>query len=173
MRNFTSQYTQIMVPEMRVAKNLILPRNIYRISTYKDGVPPTKVGLDSRYVFVIGKVDGKIHCLLLNNILPADFMMFINKLRDKTKNVEEGKPLSSVLKKLPRDGKLLFEGYVKNNRRVYSHILDNYRTYVIEKIQNVWEIRFESGFLSDIFNEDTTKSTITKDIKKEVNENDG
>jgi hypothetical protein len=173
MRVFTPQYKQILTPEVRVGKNQILPRNIYRISTYIEGVPPTKVGLDTRYVFVIGRVDNKIHCLLLNHIVPDNFINFLNKLRNKSKPIEKDQPLSELLKLMPRDGKQLFEGYVKNNPKIYSSILDNYRTYIIDKIQNVWEIRFEEGFLQNVFKEGNTASTRKVEIKKEINENDG
>jgi hypothetical protein len=173
MRNFTNQYKEILTPEVRVGKNQILPRNIYRISTYKDGTPPTKVGLESRYVFVIGKVNGKIHCLLLTHILPDNFISLLNKLRNKSKTIQANQPLEELLKLLPKDGKQLFEGYIKNNPKVYSSILDNYRTYFLDKIQNVWEIRFEEGFLQKIFKEGNTASTRKDDIKQEINENDG
>lgn len=173
MRNFTAQYKQILTPEIRVGKNQILPRNIYRISTYRDGVPPTKVGLESRYVFVLGKIDGKIHCLLLNSILPDNFISLLNKLRNKSKSIQKNQPLEELLKLLPKDGKQLFESYIKNNPKVYSSALDNYRTYFIDKIQNVWEIRFEEGFLQELFKEGNTTSTRRADIKKEINENDG
>lgn len=173
MRNFTDQYKQILTPEFRIGKSQILPRNIYRISSYKDGVPPTKVGLETRYVFVIGKVNNKIHCLLLNHILPDNFISLLNRLRNKTRPIENDQPLSELLKVLPRDGKQLFENYIKNNPKIYSTILDNYRTYFIDKIQNVWEIRFEDGFLQNVFKEGNTASTRKVDIKKEINENDG
>lgn len=173
MQNFTNQYKQILTPEVRVGRNDILPRNIYRISTYKDGVPPTKVGLESRYVFVIGKIEGKIHCLLLNHVSPNNFITFLTKLRNKTKQIKVDQPLSEILKLMPRDGKQLFDSYVKHNPKVYSHLLDNYRTYFINKIQNAWEIRFEEGFLQEIFKEGNTASTQREEIKKEINENDG
>ena len=173
MRNFTSQYKEILTPEVRVGKNQILPRNIYRISTYRDGTPPTKVGLETRYVFVIGKIDNKIHCLLLTHILPDNFISLLNKLRNKSKVIQANQPLEELLKLLPRDGKQLFEGYIKNNPKVYSSILDNYRTYFLDKIQNVWEIRFEEGFLQKIFKEGNNESTRRDDIKQEINQNDG
>ena len=152
MQFYTNQYKEILKPERRISKSLILPRNVYRISTYVDGVPPTKVGQESRYVFVIGQVDKKIHCLLLNHVLPANFITFLNKLRDKTKPIEKDQPLSELLKLMGKDGHQLFETYVKRNRTIYSHKLDNYRSYFLDKIQNVWEIRFEDGFLQEIFN---------------------
>ena len=173
MRIFTQQYKQILTPEIRVGKNQILPCNIYRISTYKEGVPPTKVGLESRYVFVIGKLNDKIHCILLNHIVPDNFITFLNKLRNKSKPIQKNQPLSEILKLFPRDGRQLFEGYVKNNPKIYSPMLDNYRTYIIDKIQNAWEIRFEDGFLQDIFKENNTPDSRKEVTKKEINENDG
>ena len=67
---FTRQYKEFLKPEVRVSKSLIKPRNIYRISTYSGGDPITKQGEDARYVFVIGKVGDKIHCIKLNEIKP-------------------------------------------------------------------------------------------------------
>ena len=75
---FTRNYTEIMKPEFRVSRGEIRPMNIYRISTYRTGNPITKVGDDARYVFVIGKFEGKIHCIRLNDINPLDFTNFIN-----------------------------------------------------------------------------------------------
>ncbi len=74
---FTRQYKTFLKPERRVSKSLIRPRNIYRITTYKGGQPATKSGEDARYVFVIGKVGDKLHCLKLNPIKPVDFTQFI------------------------------------------------------------------------------------------------
>lgn len=173
MINFTNKYKEILTPEHRVSRAEILPRNIYRISTYKDGVPPTKVGLESRYVFVIGKVAGKLHCLLLNHVSPENFISLLNRLRNKTIPIQRDQPLSELLKLLPKDGRQLFESHIKNNRKVYSPILDNYRTYFIDKIQNAWEIRFEQGFLQELFKEGNTISTRREVIKTEINENDG
>ena len=173
MKEYTAAYKQIMTPEVRVGRNQILPRNIYRISTYIGGEPATKIGKDTRYVFVIGKLDNKVHCLLLNNIEPENFLAFLNKLRNKSKIIEKQQPLSELLKLMPRDGEQLFNGYVKSNKKIYNTRLDNYRTYFIDKIQNVWEIRFEEGFLQEVFGEKPTPAKIKAEIKEEINENDG
>lgn len=173
MQFYTNQYKEILKPEKRIGKSLILPRNIYRISTYVDGNPPTKVGMESRYVFVIGKVDNKIHCLLLNNVLPANFIIFLNNLRDGNIPIDNEQPLSELLKLMGKDGNQLFNSYVKRNRTIYSRKLDNYRSYFLDKIQNVWEIRFEDGFLKEIFKEGNTVSDRREVIKKEINEKDG
>lgn len=151
---YTRQYKTFLSPEKRISRSLIRPKNIYRITTYSAGDPKTLSGEAARYVFVIGKVNNThIHCIKLNDIKPIDFIKFINKLRDKRIPIGEDQPLEQLLKKFSLDGKALFETYVKNNSKIYSSKLGNYRTYLLEKIQNVYEIRFEEGFLREIFQE--------------------
>lgn len=170
---YTKQYTQFLKPEVRVSKGEIKPRNIYRISTYRGGQPATKVGDQSRYVFVIGKIDNKIHCIKMNDIKPLEFTKFINKLRDKRIPIQSDQALEELLKKFSKDGKQLFETYVKNNSQVYSSKLGNYRTYILDNIVNVWEIRFEDGFLRQLFGEGSNITTQRNVIRDEINEKDG
>lgn len=167
---YTSQYKQFLKPEVRVSKGEIMPRNIYRISTYAGGTPPTKVGDQSRYVFVIGKIDGKIHCIKLNDVKPIDFTNLINKLRDKRIPIKSDQALEELLKLFSNDGKQLFETYIKTNSKVYSSKMANYRTYILDNIQNVWEIRFEEGFLRTLFKEGNTTTTQRDIIQTEVAE---
>jgi predicted small secreted protein len=170
---FTREYIKFLNPEVRVSKGQIRPRNIYRISTYRTGVPPTKTGDETRYVFVIGKMGNKIHCIKLNNIRPLHFIEFINKLRDKRVPIKKNQPLDELLKLFAKDGNSLFESYVKTNPKVYSNKLDNYRTYTLENITNIWEIRFEESFLKNLFKENTpTVSNIKEKIDKEITDND-
>jgi len=167
---YTSQYKQFLRPEVRVSKNQILPRNIYRISTYAGGNPATKVGDQSRYVFVIGRIDGKIHCIKLNDIKPIDFTNLVNRLRDKRIPIKSDQALEELLKLFSKDGKQLFETYIKNNPKIYSSKMSNYRTYILDNIQNVWEIRFEEGFLRTLFKEGGTTTTQRNEIQAEVAE---
>lgn len=153
---YTYQYKKFLNPEVRVPRSEIRPRNIYRISSYKTGDPITKTGQDMRYVFVIGKVDEKIHCIKLNEIKPIDFIQFLNKIRNKQIPIKEDQKLEEVLKKFGKDGKQLFESYVKNNPKIYSTKLSSYRTYILPNITNAWEIRFEEGFLKELFGIGTT-----------------
>lgn len=169
---FTRQYVKFLKPEVRVSKGQIRPRNIYRISSYRMGQPQTKTGEETRYVFVIGKIDDKIHCIKLNNIRPLNFIEFINKLRDKRIPIKSDQALEELLKIFSKDGKRLFESYVKNNPKVYSSQLANYRTYSLEHITNVWEIRFEEGFLKDLFKEGSNISTERDTLDNEIKDND-
>jgi hypothetical protein len=64
----------------------------------------------------------------------------------------------------------LFESYVKNNSKIYSRTLSNYRTYILSSIVNVYEIRFEEDVLRRLFNEPGTTSTRREIIQDEINE---
>jgi len=167
---FTRQYKTFLRPERRVPRSQIRPRNIYRITTYRGGEPSTKSGEDARYIFVIGIVGHKVHAIKLNPIRPIDFTMFINKLRDKRIPIGSDQALELLLKKFSKDGSSLFESYIKNNTKLYSRSLNNYRTYILSSIVNVYEIRFEEDFLRGLFKEGATKSTMREDIQDEVNE---
>jgi len=169
---FTNQYIKFLKPEKRIAKGQIKARNIYRITTYKGGTPATKSGMEARYVFVIGIVDGKVHCLKLNPIKPVDFTNFVSKLRDSRIPLTEDTRLSLFLKKYSADGNDLFLTKVKNNTKIYSPSLKNYRTYLLAKIQNVFEIRFEQDVLETLFNEKLNVTQQREILKDEINEND-
>lgn len=167
---FTRQYKSFLRPEKRIPRSQIRPRNIYRITTYRGGEPPTKTGEEERYIFVIGIVGYKVHAIKLNPINPVDFTSFIGKLRDKRIQIGQDQMLETLLKKFSRDGNSLFESYVKPNSNVYSPSLKNYRTYLLDSIVNVYEIRFEADFLRRLFNEPITKPQQREIIKDEVNE---
>jgi hypothetical protein len=167
---YTREYKAFLKPERRVPRSQLKPRNIYRITTYRGGEPPTRSGADARYVFVIGIVKDKVHCIKLNPIKPIDFTNFIGKLRDKRIPIGSDQALELLLKRFSKDGSGLFESYIKPNSKLYSRSLGNYRTYKLESIVNVYEIRFEQDFLQELFKEGSTQSTRREVIKDEVNE---
>ena len=81
--------------------------------------------------------------------------------------------LASLLKSFDREGKRLFEGYIKRNRGLYSYKLGNYRTYFINKLQYVSLIDFEYEELAKLLNEKVdTKVEINKILKEDRSEND-
>ena len=167
---FTRQYKTFLKPERRVPRSQIRPRNIYRITTYRGGEPATKGGEDARYIFVIGIVGNKVHAIKLNPIRPIDFTNFIGKLRDKRIPIGSDQALELLLKKFSKDGNGLFESYIKPNSKLYSRSLSNYRTYILNSIVNVYEIRFEQDFLKQLFKEGSTQSTRQQVISDEINE---
>ena len=150
MANYTKQYESFLKPESRVGKANIKGGNIYRISSY-DAI--TKRGSDSRYIFVLGRVGKKIHCIKIGDVLPNAFTKLIRKLRNKNVEIKDGVRLSDLLKKFDADGSNIFTGYIRNNGAIYSYKLGNYRTYIVDKISYVSEIRFETDFLNELFQE--------------------
>ena len=167
---FTRQYKSFLRPEKRIPRSQIRPRNIYRITTYRGGEPATKTGEGERYIFVIGIVGDKVHAIKLNPIKPLDFTNFILKLRDKRIPIGDDQQLETLLKRFSKDGNSLFESYVKNNSKIYSSQLKNYRTYLLDSIVNVYEIRFEGDFLRQLLKEGSTQSTRQEIITDEINE---
>ena len=173
MTLYTRQYTKFLRPEKRIPRSQIRPRNIYRIVTYKAGDPPNKQGEQARYVFVIGVVGNKVHCIKINPIVPLHFTQLIGKLRDKRKPLSSQLRLEDMLKTYSRDGNALFDSSIKNNRNLYRRDLNNYRTYILDKIVNVYEIRFEQEVLERLFGEITTaseKRAIIKDEQSDLDE---
>jgi len=172
MTLYTRQYTKFLRPEKRIPRAQIRPRNIYRIITYKGGQPATKQAEQSRYVFVIGIVGNKVHCIKINPIVPLHFTQLIGKLRDKRKPLSSQLRLEDMLKTYSRDGNSLFDSSIKTNRNLYRRDLNNYRTYILDKIVNVYEIRFEQDVLERLFGEKTTASEKRAIIKDEVTDID-
>ena len=170
--SYTRAYKEMLVPEQRISRGEIKPRNIYRISTYRGGDPATKTGEDTRYVFVLGRVGNKLHCIKLNNIKPLDFTNLLFKLREKRVPIGKDNKLSLLLKHFTTEGNELFEQHVKNNHTIYGPGKNNYRIYMVNSIVNVWEIRFEDFFLRKLFKEESTPSTREPIIKDEIADSD-
>ena len=168
--SFIGQYLQFLKPEKRVPKAQLKQGNIYRIVRYGGD---TKRGINARYVFVIGRVIDKgrikVHCLKINDIRPAIFINFLKELRNTKLITENYFALSSLLKSFDREGSRLFNGYIKNNKQVYNRALGNYRTYFVDKLQYISEVKFEYEELLKLFGED---SNVEKIIEEDSSEND-
>ena len=167
--NYINQYLEFLKPEKRVAKNQMKQGNIYRIVRYGND---TARGINARYVFVIGRVvdkgNIKIHCIKINNIKPPFLINLLKRLRDKSKPItKDYKDLSSLLKSFDRQGKRLFEGYIKNKPSIYSYQLGNYRTYILKKLQYITEVVFEYEELAKLLNEKTDTEEVLKEDRSE------
>tara|TARA_B100001996_G_scaffold278956_1_gene219453 strand:+ start:3521 stop:4033 length:513 start_codon:yes stop_codon:yes gene_type:complete len=169
--SYINQYLEFLKPEKRVAKAQMAQGNIYRIVRYGND---TQRGINARYVFVIGKVRDKgrvkVHCIKINDVVPTALIKLLRKLRDKSRPITENyKDLSSLLKSFDKEGQRLFNGFIKNNRAVYSRGLANYRTYFIDQIQYVSEVVLEFEELANLLGE---KTEARKVIKEDRSEND-
>ena len=168
--SYINQYLEFLKPEKRVPKNQLKQGNIYRIVRYGGD---TKRGINARYVFVIGRVIDKgrikIHCLKINDIRPPIFVNFLKGLRNTKEITPNYFDLSSLMKSFDREGSRLFDGYIKNNKQVYNRALGNYRTYFVDKLQYISEVKFEYEELLKLFGED---SDVEKIIEEDSSEND-
>ena len=171
--SYIREYIQLFGVTKKIPSSRVKPRNIYKIQTYRNGEPSTKTGNDTRYVFVIGEVDGKIHCLKLNDIKPNKFIEFLNNIRDNRIQIKTQQDLSDILKRFDNNGKNLFESYIKRDNLLYSKKLNNYRIYLIDKIVNIEEVLFEPNLLREIFREGNNETLRRNIITGEVNEKDG
>jgi len=172
MGTHTREYKEFLQPELRISRGEMKPLNIYRISTYRGGTPAYKGGEESRFVFVLGKVGHKLHCLKLNEIKPIHFTSLLYKLRDIRKKIGKNNKLSNLLKEFAIDGNKLFEQNIKPNSNIYGPGKNNYRIYIIGNIQHVWEIRFEDFVLQKLLKLGSTTTTQLPVIKKEISEHD-
>jgi hypothetical protein len=171
--NYYNQYIQFLKPERRISNSLIKPLNIYRISTYNNGNPPTKSGSNYRYVFATGIWENKLHCFQFNEIKPSDFIEFLNRIIDKRKKITESTTLRDVVKKFPLHGRPLFTRYLKTSPNIYGRGLRNYRTYHISEIRYVYLVQFEQEVLMDVFKLLKVNKTIRREIiKEDLEEND-
>ena len=81
---------------------------------------------------MVDKGNIKVHCIKINNVKPPFLIDLLKRLRDKSKPItKDYKDLSSLLKSFDREGKRLFEGFIKNKPQLYSYQLGNYRTYFL------------------------------------------
>lgn len=170
--NYYRQYTEFLKPEKRVGSSLIRPLNIYRISTYANGNPPTKTGTEYRYVFATGIWERKLHCFQFNEIKPIDFIEFLDKIIDKRKKVRPTTELKDIIKKFPLHGRPLFEQYLKSSPNIYGYGLRNYRTYFIKEIKYAYVVQLEPEVLSDIFRLKYTKTVQRSILKEDESEKD-
>lgn len=171
--SYIRKYNELMNPAIKISRAQIRPRNIYKITSYKGGSRTTTSGEDSRYVFVLGKINNQIHCIKLNEIKPNDFSDLLFDLYDKRTDIKNQQPLEDILKTFGIDGKQLFEQHIKRNGGIYGKGTNNYRVYSLDKIMDVSEIRYEYGFLRKLMKLDSTSTTRKEIITDEINEKDG
>ena len=83
---FSLQYKPLILSEESVSKSQILPRNIYKITTYQyvDGTTKTLAGIKTSLVFVIGiTTDKKLTCIKISNIKPEKFFQWLKPIFKK------------------------------------------------------------------------------------------
>jgi hypothetical protein len=155
VQNQAPKYKPLILKEVRVAKNRILPHRIYRISTYKysEGNVESLRGNESTLIFSVGIFEKKLSALKLSSIKPEDFFNWMkriirnNAVFDTDKEIVEIEDLAPVF---DRGGKTLYETHIKNSQSIKK--LENpYRTYTIQNIQYVQEVFIKKEVLQQYY----------------------
>ena len=171
--SYIKQYDELMTLPIKTSANRVRPRNIYKIRNYVNTGKNTKTGSESRYIFVLGKINNQIHCIKLNDVKPSIFGDLLFELYDKRTDVQLDQELETILKKFGADGKQLFEQHIKSANGIYGKGTHNYRVYSLDKIREISEIRYEFGFLRKLMKLGSTTTTRNEVITTEINEKDG
>lgn len=138
-----ASYKKYIAIENRIPRRDIKPNNIYRISTYKtrkDNVKRISDGDSSSLVYAIGIHDGQLNCLKLNEIPPSVFLKWLRKLVVPTVKMGDIEKLSDALIKTEKDGKKLFESYIKPDKSIYNNKYGAYRSYNMEGLRYIQEV---------------------------------
>jgi len=150
---FALQYKPLIESETRVSKTLVLPRNVYRINSYKysDGKQKTLSGTTTTLVFVIGKTpDKKLSCIKISEIKPEKFFKWLQKLYIKGLTEEKwikAEKLEELLIESDIKGSKIFNSFVKPDTIIYGDNPNIYRTYNLTGIKQIEEIKFKKDVL--------------------------
>lgn len=154
--NFSVQYKPLINEEISVSKTRIRPRNIYKINsyTYKDGKTKTLAGTETALVFVLGiSPDKTISCIKISLVKPDIFFRWFKKLFKKglsESELDSADRLEDLIVLDNKDGKKLFTQFLQNDR-IYKIDPSIYRTYIMQNIKSIEEIRFKKEILKQYY----------------------
>jgi hypothetical protein len=153
---FSLQYKPLILSEESVSKSQILPRNIYKITSYQyaDGTTKTLSGTTTSIVFAIGITsDKKLTCIKISDIKPDKFFKWLKPLFKKGLTESDWKAeqkLAQLLILGDKQGSKIFNQFVKTNP-IYSKDPSPYRTYNISGIKQIQEIRIKPDILKTYY----------------------
>lgn len=149
-------YKPIISEELGVGPNLIKPRNIYKINSYKyiDGKTKSLAGNDTSLVFVIGVSPDKIISgIKINMIKPDIFYRWFKKLFQKgltEEAIDNSEDLDELLILDNKDGKKIFTQFIQPTA-FYRKEPSVYRTYIQKSIKSIEEIKIKKEVLKKIY----------------------
>jgi hypothetical protein len=153
---FSLQYKPLILSEESVSKSQILPRNIYKITSYQyiDGKIKTLSGTKTSIVFVIGiTTDKKLTCIKISDIKPDKFFKWLKPLFKKGLTESDWKAeqkLGQLLILGDKQGSKIFNQFVRSNQ-IYTKEPTSYRTYNISGIKQIQEIRIKPDILKSYY----------------------
>jgi hypothetical protein len=169
--SFALQYNQLISDSDKVAKSLIKPKNIYKITSYKyiDGTTKILAGTDTAIVFVTGiSPDRKtVTGIKITLVRPTVFFNWLRRLFIKGLTEESFKDnleLNELLIKSDRSGKAIFNSFIKGST-LYKQSESPYRTYTMAGIKNIENVFFKTELLKKACGFDSSTKIQPKDIK--------
>lgn len=152
---FAAQYKPLIESEKRVSKSLLLPRNVYRISSYEfaSGEQKSLTGQKSSLIFLIGIFDKKLISLKISEIKPDIFFKWLKTIQLKSlteQQINEAKSLSELIILDNKTGNKIFDGYVKG-KPIYNKKPSPYRTYNLDGVKYIQEVNFKKDVLNSFY----------------------
>lgn len=149
--SFSKLYEQITESEKKISKNLVRPRNIYKITSYEysDGTKKSLSGPDTSIVFIFGIYDNKYLALKISEIKPDEFFKWLKKLFLKGVSDEQYNQLDrleEILILSDKKGSTIYNGFIKN-KKIGKTNEEIYRTYSIKGVKNISEIKIQKDYL--------------------------
>lgn len=153
--SFVSQYKSLIESEKRASKSALLPRNVYRISSYEfsDGEQRSLAGQDSSLIFLIGIYDRKLISLKISEIKPDIFFKWLKTIQLKgltEQKINESKSLDELIILDSKTGSKIFDGYVKG-KPIYTKKPSPYRTYNLDGVKYIQQVNFKKDVLKSFY----------------------
>jgi len=147
---YTLLYNKLIEKEEGVSKTAIIPRNIYRITsyTYADGEKKNLTGMKSALLFVFGKDAHHLYAIKLNEVTIKRFFDWLKAVIIPHPNLNKMKELDEIIIKSDKSGKHLFAGAIKN-KKIYHLTKPTYRTYTINGISSIKKVYLKKEVLSE------------------------
>jgi len=154
--NYFLQYKKMFEFGSRVQRQYLFqnPRNFYRISRYEniEGDVKSLIGNESSLIFVIGIFDNKVNCIKLNEIRTEIFLRWFSTIIQNNiifEDIDKMEKTSDILPFYDKTGNILFETKIKN-KPIYNQNPSPYRTYTLDGIKYIQEIKLKTNILKQI-----------------------
>ncbi len=156
-RIYLSLWEKLFKQTKKVSTTIMKPGNFYKIQVYKyadPAVTKTLAGIDTAFIFLIGKYKGtdekgKPHyylpALKLKHINPRNFFYALETATDSIneEKIDKAEEFRLLLRQFPLDGRPLFT-LLKKKPLIYE---GNYREYKMISIRSVEELQLDKEYL--------------------------
>jgi hypothetical protein len=161
---YAQSYSKFFIQETNVAKNQLIPRNIYKIVTYEyaDGKVKTLSGTKTSIVFLLGITpDKKLLCIKITQVRPEKFFQWLKKnfkRTTKASDIDNALTESKIDTLLQRDNRIGTRTFsaVKNDS-LYKMAPGSYRTYLLSGVKRISLMKLDNEYLKKLLNKKETK----------------